>query len=151
MIKPVTQTREFFTTKQDDSFANFAPQAFQKKSLETEHSNSQIATKRTEDLAKNNETVAEETQNQNNLREEQKSANRVGFEDMGARLSELTGMTQVYFQFELDVEEQKGLIMKVFDKKTDEMLQQYPSELSLKIAQMLEGYLGRGQIANATV
>jgi uncharacterized FlaG/YvyC family protein len=60
-------------------------------------------------------------------------------------------MTEVFFQFEFDLENQKELILKIINKDTKEILNQFPSEVALKIAKMLDQTLGRGQIANATV
>jgi uncharacterized FlaG/YvyC family protein len=70
---------------------------------------------------------------------------------MSENLQTITNMTEVFFQFEFDKENQNEMILKVIDKKTHEVVDQFPSEIAIKIAKMLDQTLGRGQIANATV
>ncbi|MPN02689.1 hypothetical protein SDC9_149905 [bioreactor metagenome] len=41
--------------------------------------------------------------------------------------------------------------MKVVNQETQEVIQQFPTEISLKIIKMLEETLGRGQIANVKI
>lgn len=138
MIIPVLRTVESDTTKFDDfSSSN------QKNSLNTENIAQQIS-KTVENSDEKHSKNNEENDNSS------KNANKVGFSNIADNLSKMTEMSQVYFQFELD-KETKDLIMKVIDKETKEVIQQIPSEMSLKIAQMVEQALGKGQIANATV
>jgi len=144
MIEPVLRTQETDTTKYNDFLSS---NSNQKNSLDTEQSLQQIA-KQKENSNQKNETTA--AKNENVLNEESAQENTVGFSNMGERLREMTGITQVYFQFEL-CDEKRNLIMKILDVESHEVLQQYPSDLSLKIAQMIEEHLGRGQIANATI
>ncbi|MCL2312892.1 MAG: flagellar protein FlaG [Firmicutes bacterium] len=143
MIEPIGRTTEIDTTKYND----YSSSSNQKKSLETERHAQQIA-KQKEVPLKKNEASDEEN---NTLNNPQEQTNKVGFDGIGEKLLEITGMTQVYFQFELCEKTKKDLIMKTIDKETHEVIQQYPTEVSLKIAQMIQEQLGRGQIANATV
>jgi uncharacterized FlaG/YvyC family protein len=161
MIEPILRTKESDTTKYNDYFSN--SKSNQKSSLNAERlaqqkiQNAKKISKPIENLEEPSKddpatTVTVENaiaNNTNNSVDEQ--TNKVAFGNMAEKLREITGMTQVYFQFELSEENKKDLIMKVRDKETHEVIQQYPSEISLKIAQMIEDYLGRGQIANATV
>lgn len=43
----------------------------------------------------------------------------------------------------------KKMIMKVIDKETNEIVRQYPPEISLKIARIIADTMGNGQFANA--
>ena len=143
MIEPVLKTKESDTVKYND-FAK----SNQNNSLETERLAQQNIKKQSENSTTVNEESLVAKNDANNPPEKN---NQVGFQNIAERLREATGMTQVYFQFELCDENNKELILKVLDKTTHEVIQQFPSELSLKIAQMLEEQLGRGLIANATV
>ena len=92
----------------------------------------------------------------NTKKEEEKK--KIGMSGLNENLNKVANMNSVIFQFELlenkNLETEaikKELILKVIDKETNEVLSQYPTELSVKIAKMLDQLIGRGQLANATV
>lgn len=58
---------------------------------------------------------------------------------------------KVFFKFERSEDNPKDLILKIIDQETREVLQQYPSELSLKIAKIVEELLGTGQIIDDVI
>jgi len=140
MIEPILQAK---TTDTVDYSSN----RNQRNALNSEGSTQQVSNQKNDNNALKNETNLERNNLQNN---QEKPENKVGFADISENLNLMTNMPQTYFQFEID-EEQKGLILKIFDKETNEIIQQFPSELSLKIAQMIEENFGQGQIANAIV
>jgi flagellar protein FlaG len=64
----------------------------------------------------------------------------------------VSNISNVYFKFEFDEDlNPRELILKIIDEETKEVVSQYPSELSLKIAQFLEQTLGTGQLTDATI
>jgi len=83
--------------------------------------------------------------------------NKIGMSDINENLNKVANMSSVIFQFEFYenqevkiAERKKELILKVIDKETKEVLSQYPTEISVKIAKMLDQLLGRGQLTDAT-
>jgi uncharacterized FlaG/YvyC family protein len=92
--------------------------------------------------------------------EADESKNKVGIQGLNESLNKVVNMNSVFFQFEFleskDIkikfeERKKELILKVIDKETKEVLSQYPTEISIKIAKMLDQLVGRGQLANKTI
>ena len=88
--------------------------------------------------------------------EEQKK--KVGISGLNESLNKVTNMNFVIFQFEFFEDEEaavedrkKELILKVLDKETQKVLSQYPAEISIKIAKMLDQLIGRGQLADAKI
>jgi uncharacterized FlaG/YvyC family protein len=81
--------------------------------------------------------------------------NKVSIQDLGKKLNAVANMKDISFQFELQSESgninERSLILKVIDKATNEVVSQFPSETSIKLARMLEQTGGTGQIANAVV
>jgi uncharacterized FlaG/YvyC family protein len=74
-----------------------------------------------------------------------------GLQNMNELLNDITSITQVYFQFELSEENPSDIILKVIDKHTDEVVNQYPSDISLKIMKMIEQFVGRGQLSDVSI
>ena len=79
------------------------------------------------------------------------SEKKPGLENLNDRLYDANSITQVYFQFEFSKENNKNVILKVVDKKTDEVINQYPSDVSLKIMQMVQQLFGRGQLSDVSI
>ena len=86
-----------------------------------------------------------------------KQKNKVGVSGLNESLNKITDMNSVIFQFEFLEDEEKRiedrkkeLILKVIDKETKKVLSQYPTEISIKVAKMLDQLIGRGQLADGT-
>ena len=57
---------------------------------------------------------------------------------------------QIAIEFAID-NDSKKMIMKIIDEETQEIVKQFPSEISLQIAKLLTKSLDSGQITNAKV
>ena len=100
---------------------------------------------------------SEKESNSNSKTEEHNK--KVGVEGLNETLNNVANMNSVIFQFEFQDQDttdtiteakRKEIILKVIDKETEEVLSQYPTELSLKIAKMLNQLIGKGQMADTT-
>jgi uncharacterized FlaG/YvyC family protein len=158
MIEPILKIEESDIAKYNEFFA----QSKKQSSKESQHFYKQVSAQ-IADLAKQEDirrdklkivdTFTGSDNNANNQATEQfsKKKSRINFTEMANKLIEITGMKEVYFQFLPTKSSKNGLIMKVIDKSTDEVIQQFPSEISMRIAKMIEENYVRGQITNATV
>ena len=88
--------------------------------------------------------------------EEQKK--KIGISGLNENLNRVANMNSVIFQFEFFEDKnikaedrKKELILKVIDKETQKVLSQYPSEISIKVAKMLDQLIGRGQLTDAKI
>ena len=144
MVEPISKANDSDITRYNEFFSK---QTKEKKSAELVQLVKQIS------LAIKTELTAEDAKRKSNNAEETEkdSNNRVNLTEMAEKLSEITEMPEIYFQFEIEKGSKNQLIMKVIDKITNEVIKQFPSDISLKIAKMLEENLGKGQIANLTV
>lgn len=66
------------------------------------------------------------------------------------KLQSLFGEENIMFEISKDKETNK-MIIKVIDSKTKEVLQQYPPEITLKIARIVASSMESGILTNATV
>ena len=82
-----------------------------------------------------------------NLKEHNKSAD---FSELSDQLHSMLDNQDLQVQFSLD-KESKKMIMKVIDSKTKEVVQQFPPEVSLKIARIVSNSLETGHVTNAKV
>ena len=87
----------------------------------------------------------------------EKHKNKVGMSELNENLNKVSNMNSVIFQFEFHEDKEakiedrkKELILKVIDKETQKVLSQYPTEMSIKIAKMIDQLIGRGQLADGT-
>jgi len=108
----------------------------------------------------NNETLLPEqesikpkstTEEVNKIDPKQQNEKKNRYENLNTKLSDITSITEVYFQFEFSKEDSKEIILKVVDKETNEVINQYPSDVSLKIMQMVEQLFGRGQLSDVSI
>lgn len=74
----------------------------------------------------------------------------VDYKELAKKLKEIANVNGVYFEFVLD-EESTEMLMRVIDEKTKQIIRQYPSEITLKIAKIINDTLGQGQIANVKI
>jgi len=157
MIEPILKIEESNIAKYNEFFAQSKKQSSKESQYFYKQVSAQIADlAKQEDIQRNKlkivDTFTGSDNNTNNQAERfSKKQSRINFTEMANKLIEITGMKEVYFQFLPTKSSKNGLIMKVIDKSTDEVIQQFPSEISMRIAKMIEENYGKGQIANATV
>ncbi len=72
------------------------------------------------------------------------------YSKIAEKLQSLVGEDSVSFQITKDNETNK-MIIKVIDNNTKEVLQQYPPEITLKIARIVASSMESGILTNATV
>ncbi|MFW6232535.1 MAG: flagellar protein FlaG, partial [Bacteroidota bacterium] len=74
----------------------------------------------------------------------------VDFKQLEARLRSLLDEQNLTIEFSIDEDTEK-MIMKLIDNETQEIVQQFPPEITLKIAKIVASTLGSGQITNAKI
>ncbi len=74
----------------------------------------------------------------------------INYDEIGNALEGLLEEDNLSIKFSVDEDTQK-MIMRLIDAKTKEVVQQYPPEITLKIARIVMNSLGNGNIANAQV
>ncbi len=105
-------------------------------------------------LPKENESLAKEPVNAENSKTKQKEDSNPqvsDFSELAEKLQRNFGDENVAFEITIDKETSK-MILKLVDTKTDEVIRQFPPEITLKIARMIAAYENsNGQLANAKV
>ena len=82
--------------------------------------------------------------------EEKETNNAVNYNDLAEKLKSLINQENIAIKFSYD-EESNRMIMKIIDKETEEVIKQFPPEITLKIARIVADTLENGQVANAKV
>jgi uncharacterized FlaG/YvyC family protein len=78
-------------------------------------------------------------------KKDKESLSKIDFKELGKKLQSLIGDDNVTFEFSLD-KETKKMILKLIDPNTKEVVQQFPSEIALKIARIVSaGLSNNGQ------
>lgn len=116
----------------------------------------QIETQIMQEVEKEIEQISEKIDSETEAKNTEQQQNKAGISGLNENLNKVANMNSVFFQFEFiepetDIkaeERKKELILKVIDKETKEVLSQYPTEISVKIAQMLDQLIGRGQLTD---
>jgi uncharacterized FlaG/YvyC family protein len=72
------------------------------------------------------------------------------FSELSNQLHSMLDNQDLQVQFSMD-KESKKMIMQVIDSKTKEVVQQFPPEVSLKIARIVSNSLETGHVTNAKV
>lgn len=105
-------------------------------------------------LSKENESMAKEPSNSENSKTKQKEDSNPqvsDFSELAEKLQRNFGDENVAFEITIDKETSK-MILKLVDTKTDEVIRQFPPEITLKIARMIAAYENsNSQLANAKV
>ena len=105
-------------------------------------------------LAKDNEPKAKESANAESAKSKAKEDSNPqvsDFSELAEKLQRNFGDENVAFEITIDKETSK-MILKLVDTKTDEVIRQFPPEITLKIARMIAAYENtNGQLANAKV
>lgn len=73
-----------------------------------------------------------------------------GFEELNTRINTMLDNESLAMEFTKDEITDK-MIIKIIDSKTNEVVQQLPPEVTLKVARIVANTLGNGQITNAKV
>ncbi len=74
----------------------------------------------------------------------------IDFSDLGEKLKEILGENNLSIEFSIDNDTQK-MVVKFLDSETDEVIQQFPPEVTLKITKIIAEHFGVGQITNTKV
>ncbi len=71
----------------------------------------------------------------------------VKFTELGEKLKQIMGENNLSIEFAID-KETKQMVVKFLDAETEEVIQQFPPDVTLKIAKVIEDHFGNGQITN---
>lgn len=80
----------------------------------------------------------------------QEDSPKVTYKKLAEKMESIANIEGIYFEFVKD-EETEEMLMRVIDKETNEIIRQYPSEITLKIAKIINKTLEAGQITDAKV
>jgi len=86
----------------------------------------------------------------NKIENEDKSINKVDFSKLSKQLQSMIGNSDMEIKFSID-KDTKKMIIKVINKKTNEVVQQYPPDIALKIARIVSSAIKGGSITDAVV
>ncbi len=98
------------------------------------------------DLNVNHDQIPHKSLKPENNDQETKQTNN-DFSKLSAKLNEMIQEDNKSIEFKID-EETNKLIMRVIDNETDEVIQQYPPEISLKIARFVASTLENSNLTN---
>lgn len=105
-------------------------------------------------LTKDNESKTNESSNAEIAKSKAKEDSNPqvsDFSELAEKLQRNFGDENVAFEITIDKETSK-MILKLVDTKTDEVIRQFPPEITLKIARMIAAYENsNSQLANAKV
>jgi len=87
-----------------------------------------------------------EIERQTKLAEKQK----VNYSELESEVRQMLSTNNLSIEFSID-DSSKQMIMRVIDSETSEVIKQFPSEVSLKIARILTNTLDTGTITNVKV
>lgn len=88
---------------------------------------------------------------QSEIKSDQENAKKkVDYSVLENGLKELLSDTNMSIEFSLD-KESKQMIMRVVDEETDEVIKQFPTDLTLKIARIISQAIENGRITNVQV
>ncbi len=121
------------------------------RELETQvdlSSKERIASKSVDEKANNSYSIKYEESNSLAAKESHQS----DFNKIADKLRSTLGENNLAIEFSLD-EDSKKMIMKVIDSVTQEVVQQFPPDVTLKIARIVASTMGNGNgnVTNATI
>jgi|GEM_PF-1729802 len=82
--------------------------------------------------------------------DQENTKKKVDYSVLENGLKELLSDTNMSIEFSLD-KESKQMIMRVVDEETDEVIKQFPTDLTLKIARIISQAIENGRITNVQV
>ncbi len=74
----------------------------------------------------------------------------IDFSELGEKLKEIMGENNLSIEFSIDRDTQK-MVVKFLDAETEEVIQQFPPDVTLKITKIIAEHFGSGQITNVKV
>jgi uncharacterized FlaG/YvyC family protein len=81
---------------------------------------------------------------------ETSKTNKVDYNNLTKKLEEMLQSDELTIVFSVD-KETKKMVMKLINPETKEIVQQFPPEITLKIARIVAATLDNGQVANAKI
>lgn len=75
---------------------------------------------------------------------------RVSYDEIGQQLKEFLGLNNITIEFSLDDKSSK-MIMKIIDNQTNEVIKQFPPDLSLKIARIVSSSISGKGFTDVTI
>jgi uncharacterized FlaG/YvyC family protein len=81
---------------------------------------------------------------------ETSKTNKVDYDNLTKKLDEMLQSDELSIVFSVD-KETKKMVMKLINPETKEIVQQFPPEITLKIARIVAATLDNGQVANAKI
>lgn len=105
--------------------------------------NEQINAQKNAEITSMNEEI------QKSAKKEEKGK-KISFDEIQKNLQELLKDSNLMIEFSKDSELNK-MIIKMIDQDTKEIIRQIPPDVTLKIARIIAGTFGAGQIADAKV
>lgn len=102
------------------------------------------------DKAANSTTKTEASATEDKSTTGIKQEANVDYTALAKKMSSSLGDENINIEFERDETTQK-MVMKLIDKTTKEVVQQYPPEITLKIARIVAANQETGNLTNATV
>ncbi len=102
--------------------------------------------KSTEDKTKDSYAIKYEEPNSLASKESHQS----DFNKIADKLRSVLGENDLAIEFSMD-EDLKRMIMKVINSTTQEVVQQFPPDITLKIARIVASTMGTGNVTNATI
>lgn len=94
-------------------------------------------------------TISEQVQELKKKKEEDAFA-RKDFDEFENKINEALQVENLKIEFSKD-DESKRMIMRLIDKETQEVVHQYPPDITLKIARIVANTLEQGSLTNAIV
>ena len=101
------------------------------------------------EVEKETKTIEEQVQELKKKKEEDPYA-RKDLDEFEKTVNEALEVENLKIEFSKD-DETDRMIMKLIDKETQEVVQQYPPDISLKIARIVANTIEQGSITNAIV
>ncbi len=111
----------------------------------------ELKEKKTKEVQKNadNQLLKKEV-DEKQKKSESEQIKQADFSKLSEQLKKLVDYDTRSMVFAVD-EETKKMIIKVIDNKTNEVISQYPSDVSLKIARFVASTLDSGNVTNARI
>lgn len=92
--------------------------------------------------------IKDKNKNENNI--SKNNDNQINYNELATKLKNMLKDTDLAIEFSMDKELNK-MIMKLIDEQKDEVVQQFPPEIAIKIARIVASTLGSGQVTDARI
>lgn len=116
-----------------------------------ELSNEVDKSKKSDDLISDSrQSLAKDKNKNDDIDISEKNKNQINYNDLATKLKNMLKDTDLAIEFSMDKELNK-MIMKLIDEQKDEVVQQFPPEIAIKIARIVASTLGSGQVTDARI